>query len=207
MRINSPRQTEASRKNGLRSKGPKSIDGKKRIKLNALKLGLFSEQVVIESVGERSEDFEEFKKQVWEYYQPSNAIEEMLASDIVDNAWRRRRVRQCETTELNSRIESQEIRDRLECLDDVEKLKTEFRWRFRALMSPSVIEGLCWDDRVQERLASTSSGMDFLIHQMKIVESQVNLDGYLSKHSEAMLSACGLDAFASVKCEWLSSEA
>ena len=49
--------------------------------------------------------------------------------------------------------------------------------------------------------------MDFLIMWMGGVESQVIRDGYLSKFSQAMLSACGIDAFTIASCEWLSSQA
>src|SRR6266536_5344274 len=166
--------------------------------LNALKHGLFSQEIIIESAGERLEDFEQFKKEVWHVYKPVGAMEEMLVTDIVVNAWRRRRVRQCEAIELNSRIKAQEIRDRLERMKKVEKLKGEFWGRFSALLDPTRIEGLHWDPRVQEALASTSLGMDFLISQMRGVEDQVKRNGYLSKESNARLSACGMDAFTIV---------
>jgi len=206
MRINSSKQTEASRKNGLKSNGPKSISGKNKIRLNALKDGLFSEEIVIESAGERLEDFEQLMKQMWNHYQPADPMEEILVTDIVDNHWRRLRVRHCETTELNSRIKTQEIRDQLERVETVEKLKTEFLGRFGDLLSPSGIDGPQWDDGVREALASTSLGMDFLINQMEYVESQVITDGYLSKDSMAKMSACGIDVFTRVNCEWWSSE-
>src|SRR5881227_967398 len=114
MRINSLRQTEASRKNGLKSNGPTSMNGKNSTRLNALKHGLFSREIIIESAGERVEDFEQLKKEVWDEHQPVGAMEEIFVTDIVENAWRRRRVRYCETTELNSRIKAQEIRHRLD---------------------------------------------------------------------------------------------
>jgi hypothetical protein len=163
MRINSPRQIEASRQNGLKSSGPKSIKGKNSTRLNALKHGLFSQEIIIESAGERLEDFEQFKKEIWEDYQPAGAMEELLVTDIVENAWRRLRVRRCETTEMNSRIKAAEIRDRLEYMKKIEKLKCEFMGRFHSLLGPALIDGLGWDNQVQEALASTFLGMDFLM--------------------------------------------
>src|SRR6266496_3138983 len=124
--------------------------------LNALKHGLFSQEIIIESAGERLEDFEQFKKEVWHVYKPVGAMEEMLVTDIVVNAWRRRRVRQCEAIELNSRIKAEEIRDRLERMEAVEKLRVELLGRFSSLAGPTGIEGLYWVDRVREALASTS---------------------------------------------------
>jgi len=207
MRINSPSQIEASRQNGRKSSGPKSIKGKNRTRLNAQKHGLFSQEIIIESAGERLEDFEQFKRKIWDDYQPAGAMEELFVTDIVENAWRRLRVRRCETTETVSRIEAAEIRDRLECMKKVEKLKCEFMGRFNSLLGPAPIQGLQWDNQVQEALASTSLGMDFLISQMRGVELQVKADGYLSKHSEAMLEACGIDVFTITTCTWLSDEA
>jgi hypothetical protein len=65
MRESTPKQIAASRKNGSKGKGPTSPSGKKAIRLNALKEGLlFSTAIVVESAGERLEDFEQFKKQM-----------------------------------------------------------------------------------------------------------------------------------------------
>jgi hypothetical protein len=105
---------------------------------------LFSQEIVIESAGERLEDFEQFKKEMWDCYQPAVAIEEVLVTDIVENAWRRRRVRHCETTELNDRIKAQEIRERLKRVETVEKLKEQFWVRWDRL-SPTEIESPHWD--------------------------------------------------------------
>jgi hypothetical protein len=41
VRINSERQTEASRVNGSKSNGPKSIKGRSKVRLNAVKDGFF----------------------------------------------------------------------------------------------------------------------------------------------------------------------
>jgi len=58
--------------------------------LNALKHGLFSQEIIIESAGERLEDFEQIKKKIWDDYQPVGAMEEILVTDIIENAWRAR---------------------------------------------------------------------------------------------------------------------
>jgi hypothetical protein len=68
MRNNSPKQTQASRQNGAKSKGAKSPWGKNRVRLNALEDGLFSKDIVIESVGERKEDFDRLKKEMWDLW-------------------------------------------------------------------------------------------------------------------------------------------
>ncbi len=36
------------------------------------------------------EDFEQIKKKIWDDYQPVGAMEEILVTDIIENAWRAR---------------------------------------------------------------------------------------------------------------------
>ena len=78
MRVNSPKQTKASRANGSKSEGPKSPAGKKKASQNAIQHGVFSRQIVIEALGESKADFESTQKLLREYFQPSNNLEEML---------------------------------------------------------------------------------------------------------------------------------
>jgi hypothetical protein len=206
MRMNSRKQTAASRANGSRSKGPKSTRGKNQVRLNALSDGISSKSIVIESAGERVEDFEALKKRMWDFFGPTNPLEEMLVTDIVENYWRRRRVRYCETTELNNKFKAQEIRDRLERAKRVQSLKAEYLARFQDLLGAR-IENLFWRHEVREELASTSLGMDYLICEMRCVKDQVTADGYLSKQSDAIMQACGIDIPTIMSCEQLSSEA
>src|SRR6266446_5527298 len=101
--IENRKRAEASRANGSKSEGPKSPKGKRSVRLNALKDGLFSQEIVVESAGERVEDFEALKKHMWDFLNPTGPLEEMLVTDIVENYWRRRRVRHCETAELDNK--------------------------------------------------------------------------------------------------------
>ena len=102
---NSPKQTKASRENGAKSKGPKSKTGKSKAAQNSVKDGVFSRGVVIERLGEKREDLESVKKWFWDFFQPSNSVEQMLVSDFVENWWRRERVRREEEPELQNRLE------------------------------------------------------------------------------------------------------
>src|SRR3954469_19777942 len=102
-RASSPKQSEASRANGSKSKGPKSVAGKSKVAQNATREGLFSRQVVIEQLGEKQSDFDDLKEQLWDSLQPTNALEEMLVQDFLENWWRRERIRRAETAELRTR--------------------------------------------------------------------------------------------------------
>ena len=93
MRNNSEKQTAASRTNGAKSPGPTSAEGKNKSRLNALKGGCFSRDLVVTAAGESIEEFESFKTAVWDAVQPDGAVEEMLTDDLVANGWRRQRVR------------------------------------------------------------------------------------------------------------------
>jgi hypothetical protein len=206
MRINSPKQTDASRANGSKSKGPRSSSGKNKVRHNALSFGLCAKDIIVESAGERLEDFEALKARMWSFFNPVDPLEEMLVADIVENHWRRRRVRQCEATELNNKFRAQELRDRIQRAERLESLKLDFLIGFQSLLGTTT-QGSCWDDRVREELASTSMGMDDLIGWMAGVEEQVTADGYMSKRSEAMMRACGIDILTTVICKEFSSMA
>ena len=65
-----PAQIEASRKNGAKSRGPRTEESKARSRLNALKHGMRSETVVL-----ATEDVQAFaaRKAYWiDYYKPES---------------------------------------------------------------------------------------------------------------------------------------
>jgi hypothetical protein len=81
MRVNSPKQTKASRANGSKSKGPNSKAGKSKAAQNAIQDGVFARQVVIEQLGEKQAQFEQTKKLLWDFFQPSNTVVELTTTD------------------------------------------------------------------------------------------------------------------------------
>jgi hypothetical protein len=122
MRVNSPKQTKASRANGSKSKGPKSQAGKSKAAQNAIQDGVFARQIVIEQLGEKQAEFEKTKKLLWDFFQSSNTVEEMLVSDYVENWWRRERIRRSEAIELRNRLAALNLRSQFEAEDKVEAL-------------------------------------------------------------------------------------
>src|SRR5215831_1884639 len=173
MRINTLKQTQASRTNGAKSKGAKSSRGKNRVRLNALKDGLFANDIVIESLGERNEDFQRFKKKLWDQFQPTNPLKESLVSDFVENWWRRQRVRRAESADLKNRLDTLWIRDRLRRSDEIETLKLPFFDLLRKYViavssqpfqDTSAITAKLEEVRLQ--LSGTSLGVEFLIKRV-----------------------------------------
>jgi hypothetical protein len=107
-----PKQAEASRAKGSKSKGPKSVAGKSKVAQNATRDGLFSRQVVIEQLGEKEADFENVKRRMRDVLQPTNAVEEMLVQDFIENWWGRERIRSAEATELRTRARGCSVGER-----------------------------------------------------------------------------------------------
>jgi hypothetical protein len=198
MRKNSPRQTEASRINGAKGKGPKSSMGKDRVRLNALKDGLFSKNIVIKSLGERKEDFERLKKEMWDFFQPASAFGEMLVADIVENRWRRQRVRRAESADMKNRLDTLWIRDQLRRSDEVASQKVLFfdllhKYVTAASSQPTEDTGSITVklEEVRQKLAGTSLGVEFLIKRMEGLDSEVQAEGFSGDSVIEILACCG----------------
>ncbi len=197
MRINSSKQTEASRINGAKSKGATSARGKDRVRLNALKDGLFSKDIVIESLKERKEDFEQLKKEMWDLFQPASALEEILVADTIENWWRRQRVRRAESADLKNRLDTSWIRDELRRSNGIESLKAPFFDLLRKYVmaissqpSQDTSAIMAKLEEVRHELAGTSHGVQFLIKRMEGVDSEAQAKGPVSREGLATILAC-----------------
>ena len=83
-------QSEANRRNALKSTGPKSKKGKGRARLNALKHGLRAKDIVLAS--EDGREFDGLRQALITELGPEGPLEEQLAERIVVCLWRLRRV-------------------------------------------------------------------------------------------------------------------
>ncbi len=88
--MTSQEQTEANRRNALKSTGPKSTKGKDRARLNALKHGLLAKDIVLPC--EDEQDFEGLRRALITELRPEGTLEEQFAERIVACLWRLRRV-------------------------------------------------------------------------------------------------------------------
>jgi hypothetical protein len=84
------RQIEANRRNALKSSGPKSLDGKRTSRRNALRHGLTAE-TVIEGL-EDSEDYQGFEAAIIADYDAQTAVERELVLRLASLLWRLRRI-------------------------------------------------------------------------------------------------------------------
>jgi len=97
------RQFEANRRNALRSTGPKTEDGKRRSRANAIRHGLTAETVVASL--EDAEDYKTFEAAVISGYCAETAVERELVLRLASLLWRLRRATAIETELLEIRAE------------------------------------------------------------------------------------------------------
>jgi hypothetical protein len=106
-----PAQIEASRRNGAKSRGPKTAEGRRRSSRNSRKHGLRAETDLVLDY----EDPEAFSALLDGYtrtYQPANFAEAQLVQELARCAWRLERIARIEAGLLNQRMESQRDRFR-----------------------------------------------------------------------------------------------
>ena len=82
------RQREANRGNALRSTGPRTEDGKRRSRRNAVRHGLTAETVVVAL--EDIEDYQEFEAAVTLDYDARTAVQRELVLRLASLLWRMR---------------------------------------------------------------------------------------------------------------------
>jgi hypothetical protein len=88
------RQIKTNRLNGTKSRGPKTQDGKAISRLNAMRLGIYSECAIVS--GENETQLVEFGRRLRTDLAPFGEMELVLADKIVSTSWRLRRIVQAE---------------------------------------------------------------------------------------------------------------
>ena len=99
------RQIESARRNGKRSRGPVTLEGKARSSRNALRHGMHSSAVVL-----NTEDSSAYDALLADYvaeYRPANRRERDLVEVIVDAMWRLNRILTIEAASLDYEIDKQ----------------------------------------------------------------------------------------------------
>jgi hypothetical protein len=98
------RQFEANRCNALRSTGPKTDDGKRRSRVNAVRHGLTAETVV--GSLEDAEDYKAFEATITSDYCAETAVARELVLRLASLLWRLRRATAIETDLLEIQAEA-----------------------------------------------------------------------------------------------------
>ena len=99
--VTSSLRAETARRNGSKSHGPTTEEGKSRTRLNALKHGLRAETLLLETSSEAEKAvFEDLRTRVEEEFAPRTLEEQLLIESIVHAIWQKRRCLHFETKEL-----------------------------------------------------------------------------------------------------------
>lgn len=100
--MSSLRQIYAARANGALSQGPVTPEGRRRSSQNALKHGLLSRRVVLES--ESPEDFQTLLDQHTAHLSPVDDVEVGFIEEMASSSWRLRRLWAIETSVMDEAL-------------------------------------------------------------------------------------------------------
>jgi hypothetical protein len=97
-----PEQLDANRRNAQKSTGPKTPEGRAVSKMNALKHGILSRQVLVRglNIKESNRELSALHDRFWQELNPVGPVEEMLVDQIVTTHWRLRRALKAESGEI-----------------------------------------------------------------------------------------------------------
>ena len=130
------KQIEANRRNALRSTGPRTAAGKAAVRFNALKAGIDAASVLIP--GEESERFQAFAAEFAESCAPADPRERELVDQMIEAAWRLRRLRKAETqvwTRIMHKIAAAENYNEAEAVGDAMVCRQEILLRTQRLIT------------------------------------------------------------------------
>jgi hypothetical protein len=96
------KQIEANRQNARKSTGPRTPEGRAVSKMNALKHGILSKEVLVRGLNrkENSRELAALHQRFWQDLHPVGPVEEMLVDQIVTTHWRLRRALTAESGEI-----------------------------------------------------------------------------------------------------------
>jgi hypothetical protein len=123
--MTSAKKAEANRRNALKSTGPKTPEGKAAVRLNALRHGLQSEEILLP--GEDKEALRELGEHLRDELQPVGELDNLLVDRIIASYWRLLRLGRVEAG-IFAWERSEELAERAEReahgyeLDEVEDL-------------------------------------------------------------------------------------
>jgi hypothetical protein len=95
-------QITANRANAQLSTGPRSVEGKAASSRNSMKLGIYSESLIIP--GEDPDALAELARSYEEHFQPVGPVEVGLLQTIIRSQWLKQRFARIETEVLSARL-------------------------------------------------------------------------------------------------------
>jgi hypothetical protein len=183
-------QKTSAKHKGTKPGGPKTPAGKKKSAANSLRDGIFSDEVIIEGLGEKFAAYDEMKQYCWNFFQPLDAMEELQFCDFVNNLWRRNRVRRAERRYLQNRVVEVHWEQERQRAAEVDKLKVRFTSLFRDHVIyrhrdlPPELE------EVRGQLMNSSLGTTFLLELFGQIDAELEDSGYLAGKFQALFDFC-----------------
>ena len=188
------KQNAASRKNGARSRGPVTAEGKKRVRLNAVSTGCRAKSLFLP--GESPQEFALQLDELIDGFQPRSGMEFSLIHEIAQADWMCQRVERAHFERLKAHIESAGDREDLDVDGDLEKL-------FAHPAGPHQMFGLTrpWNEKppksssqkkndpnkpfgVVQRLEGSAKGCQALLGHWKAIFERVDGDLEVQPHDK-----------------------
>ena len=98
------KQIAANRRNAQKSTGPKTAEGKYKVRFNAVKHGMTASAAVLPF--EDANSYDELRQALMDDYHPANSREHMLVEMIAVNYWRLLRARRVEVASFDLNIQT-----------------------------------------------------------------------------------------------------
>jgi hypothetical protein len=157
----SAKQLAANRRNAQQSTGPKTPAGRAVSKMNALKHGLLSKEVLVRGkhARENEREFDALQARFREHLNPIGPLEEMLVDRIVTAHWRSRRALKAESGEIALNVD-------------------EGQWH--RSQSDADLQWNIWENPVS-KLEKSAIGNAVLMNWLYEVHSRVNQEGELTE--------------------------
>jgi hypothetical protein len=155
--MRSPKQLQASRANGAKSKGPVTPQGKRNSSRNATRHGLLAETIVLET--EHADRFLKLLNDLFEEHQPSTPTQIMLVETIAAARWRQSRIWGMQKVAFDHDVASIDtdpgspaLRAVLALRGSVESIRThELLLRYEAALDRQISRSLLRLHQLQER--------------------------------------------------------
>jgi hypothetical protein len=183
-------QKTSAKHKGTKPGGPKTPAGKKKSAANSLRDGIFSDEVIIEGLGETNVEYGEMKQYCWDFFQPLNAMEELQFCDFVNNLWRRNRVRRAERRYLQNRVMEVHWEHERQRAAEVDKLKVRFTSMFRDHVIYQHTDLPSQLEEVRGQLMNSSLGTKFLLDLFGHIGAELETSGYLAGKFNALFDFC-----------------
>jgi hypothetical protein len=170
----SPAQIAANRANALKSTGPKTVAGRNASRMNALKHGIFSSEILVRGryFQENPEEFAQLHQSLRDAYNPVGAAEEMLVDQLVTTFWRTRRLQKAEAGEIALSVDS-----RVEKMEPTNFKRLQQQWKM--------------SEHIEEAMAQSVEGNLELEAMLQVVRKNVVRQGALTDQAIAFVQLDG----------------